>query len=129
MKKKMLVVMAAAVLLLGGCATPQEGSVPPIRGVAREPQTQKATPTPTPTPTAEPAVEAAPPAPAPEPVVEEAPAPPPAPTPVLCPPATLSNGFDGFNDTSCLPTVCWTIPVPDPAHPECDYAYPPEYYY
>jgi len=81
------------------------------------------TSTPSPTPTAEPVVAPIVEAPAPPPVVEEPSG------PVLCPPGTQSNGNDGVNDTSCLPDVCWTIPVPDPAHPECDYAYPPEYYY
>lgn len=26
---------------------------------------------------------------------------------------------DAGNDTSCLPTICFHITLPDPAHPEC----------
>lgn len=83
------------------------------------------TPPPAPVVEAAPApVEAAPVEPAP--VVEEPAAPP---APILCPAGTTSNGFDGYNDTSCAPVECLTIPIPDPAYPQCDYFYPPEYYY
>lgn len=67
------------------------------------------------------------------PVVEEEPVHEEPSGPIRCPAGTQANSNDGNenggNDTSCFPDICWTIPVPDPAHPECDYAYPPEYYY
>lgn len=97
---------------------------------------------PTPTPTAEPVpvelpvteapVEPAPapvePAPAPPaPVVEPAPAPapPPPPAPVRCPAGSVSTESDGYNDTACTWEVCFTVTVPDPAHPECDAVFRP----
>ena len=52
-------------------------------------------------------------------------APPPAPSPVRCPAGSTANSSDGYNDTSCFPDVCFTIAVPDPAHPECDVAFRP----
>lgn len=73
------------------------------------------TPAPTPTPTA-----------APVPVAETAaPVPPPAPEPIRCPAGSTANSSDGVNDTSCYPTICYSILVPDPAHPECDKAFKP----
>ena len=48
--------------------------------------------------------------------------------PDLCPSGTQAQSSDGYNDTSCFPTICVNIPVPDPTHPECDYAYPPQHY-
>jgi len=87
------------------------------------------TPTPTPTPTVAPV---APVVVVPAPVVED-PAPvveaPAAPSgPDLCPAGTTSNGNDGVNDTSCMPLICYTVAIPDPAYPECDHFYPPSYY-
>lgn len=58
-----------------------------------------------------------------EPVYEEGPS---TPGPVLCPLGSRANSSDGYNDTSCLPEVCFTISVlPDPDHPECDVAFEP----
>ena len=45
--------------------------------------------------------------------------------PVRCPAGSTANSNDGVNDTSCFPNVCYSISVPDPAHPECDYAFRP----
>lgn len=45
--------------------------------------------------------------------------------PVRCPAGSQANSNDGVNDTSCFPVVCFTIQVPDPAHPECDVAFKP----
>lgn len=45
--------------------------------------------------------------------------------PVRCPAGSQANSNDGVNDTSCFPVVCFTITVPDPAHPECDVAFKP----
>jgi hypothetical protein len=71
----------------------------------------------TPAPTVEPA-----------PAVEE-PAPEPAPAgPDLCPAGTLPNSSDGYNDLSCMPTICMTSSLPDPNLPQCDYFYEPSYY-
>lgn len=82
--------------------------------------------------------------PPPAPVVEAAPAPveaapveaapvveePAAPAgPILCPAGTTVNSSDGYNDTSCAPDVCLTMTLPNPDYPQCDYFYPPEYYY
>lgn len=124
----MLIVAVAAILVLGSCATPPAGTPVAPRGFT----TPLETVGPTPTPVAEGVV--APPAapePAPEPVVEEVveEAAPVDPGPILCPVGTQANSGDGFNDTSCLPDVCYTLrSIPDPAYPECDYAYPPESY-
>ena len=60
-------------------------------------------------------------APDPEPV----PDPEPAPVPVLCPGGSTATASDGFNDTSCLPDTCFSIMLPDPAHPECDAPFRP----
>lgn len=55
---------------------------------------------------------------------EEAAPPPPAPAPA--PPVLCSSigavpvASDGYNDTSCTWEVCYSISIPDPAHPECD---------
>jgi hypothetical protein len=55
-----------------------------------------------------------------------APADPPAPpAPVRCPSGSTANSSDGTNDTSCMWTVCFTITLPDAAHPECDAAFKP----
>ncbi len=53
------------------------------------------------------------------------PPPPPPPAAVKCPAGSTANSNDGRNDTSCYPNICFTIPVPDPAHPECDQAFKP----
>lgn len=45
--------------------------------------------------------------------------------PVRCPAGSSANSNDGVNDTSCFPDICFHIPVPDPAHPECDTAFKP----
>lgn len=45
--------------------------------------------------------------------------------PVRCPAGSSANSNDGVNDTSCFPTICFGITVPDPAHPECDVAFKP----
>lgn len=45
--------------------------------------------------------------------------------PVLCPPGSQANSSDGYNDTSCFPSVCFTISVPNPDYPECDVAFVP----
>lgn len=126
--KKMLIVAAAGLLVLGSCATSPAGTPIAPRGFTTPLETVE--PAPTPTPVAEEVV-APPAAPEPEPVAEEAveEAAPVAPGPILCPPGTQANSSDGFNDTSCLPDVCYTLrSIPDPAYPECDYAYPPENY-
>jgi PKD repeat protein len=61
--------------------------------------------------------------------VNAPPPPPPAPSgPDRCPAGTTVNSNDGTNDTSCLPNICLGLTLPDPAHPECDYAYPPDHY-
>ena len=86
--------------------------------------TPTATPTPTPTTTVAPIVETPAPAATQEPVKEQAkPAAPPAPK--KCPAGSTANSSDGTNDTSCLPTICFSIAVPDPAHPECDTPFKP----
>lgn len=46
-------------------------------------------------------------------------------SPVRCPAGSTANSSDGINDTSCFPDICFTITVPDPAHPECDTAFRP----
>ena len=81
---------------------------------------------PTPVETVEPTpIETPTQAPAPEPApVVQAPAPP-HPAPIQCPPGSTSNSNDGTNDTSCYPDVCFSIVVPDPAHPECDAPFKP----
>lgn len=73
--------------------------------------------------TVEPAPFVAAPAPVAAPVAPPAPAP--APVAIKCPAGSTSNGSDGFNDTSCYPDVCFTIVVPNPAHPECDAPFRP----
>lgn len=109
-----------------GRAFPEPAPTVAVRNVSPEVTKPTPTATPTPTPTPEPVVEAAPIVEAP---AAPAPAAPPVPAgPDLCPPGTQSNGSDGYNDTSCGPDICWTMPIPDPAHPECDYFYPPSYY-
>ena len=87
--------------------------------------------TPTPTPTLGPVVEVAIPEPVvDEPVVDEPVYVEPEPAgPVLCPSGTSANANDGYNDISCFPDICFNISVPNPEHPECDVAMPPEYYY
>lgn len=45
--------------------------------------------------------------------------------PIRCPGGSLANSSDGVNDTSCMWEVCFSITVPDPAHPECDAAFRP----
>lgn len=63
-------------------------------------------------------------APAPQP--EPAPAPPPPPAPaVMCPAGSSATSSDGYNDTGCLPDICFSIMLPDPAHPECDEPFRP----
>lgn len=52
----------------------------------------------------------------------EAPAPA---APIRCPGGSVANSSDGTNDTSCMWEVCFTITVPDAAHPECDAAFRP----
>lgn len=49
--------------------------------------------------------------------------------PNRCPAGTSANSGDGGRDTSCLPNICFGLTLPDPSHPECDYAHPPIYYY
>lgn len=62
-----------------------------------------------------------------------APPPPPPPAssgdPDTCPPWTFVNSAENFRHTSCGPLICQTLTLPDPAHPECDYFYPPSYYW
>lgn len=44
----------------------------------------------------------------------------PAPSqPVRCPTGSQANSGDAGGDTSCFPVICFTIVLPDPAHPEC----------
>jgi hypothetical protein len=65
------------------------------------------------------------------PIAPAAPAADPAPAVTaadLCPSGTQANSSDGYNDLSCAPDVCFNLSLPDPAHPECDYFYPPAYY-
>jgi hypothetical protein len=95
------------------------------------------TPSDTPAPAPAPVVVA--PAPAPAPLARQAapapapvavaPAPAPAPVvvtpPIRCPLGSTSQANDGTNDTACLPNVCMTISIPDPAHPECDAVFKP----
>jgi membrane protein involved in colicin uptake len=58
--------------------------------------------------------------------VQAAPSAPSAPAaPIRCPAGSQANSNDGVNDTSCFPTICFTIKVPDPNHPECDVAFKP----
>lgn len=38
---------------------------------------------------------------------------------IKCPAGSTANSGDGGNDTSCFPTICFHISLPDPAHPEC----------
>lgn len=45
--------------------------------------------------------------------------------PVRCPAGSTATESDGTNDLACLPDVCFTIAVPDPAHPECDRSFRP----
>lgn len=45
--------------------------------------------------------------------------------PIRCPAGSSANSNDGVNDTSCFPDICFSIAVPDPAHPECDVAFRP----
>jgi len=45
--------------------------------------------------------------------------------PIRCPAGSSANSNDGVNDTSCFPDICFHIPIPDPAHPECDTAFKP----
>lgn len=45
--------------------------------------------------------------------------------PIRCPAGSSANSNDGVNDTSCFPTICFGITVPDPAHPECNVAFKP----
>jgi hypothetical protein len=45
--------------------------------------------------------------------------------PIKCPVGSSANSGDGPNDTSCLPTICFHLTLPDPAHPECDTAFKP----
>ena len=45
--------------------------------------------------------------------------------PIKCPAGSQANSGDGPNDTSCFPVVCFTIELPDPAHPECVTAFKP----
>ncbi|MGV8912480.1 MAG: hypothetical protein ACOH14_07680 [Rhodoglobus sp.] len=122
--------MLAAIALVGGGVVAATGTFAPVPEPTVVPQVTveeaevivQATPEPTVT------VEPAPVEPAPVPVVipEPAPAPPPAPVgPTLCPAGSTANSSDGTNDTSCFPNVCFTITVPDPAHPECDYSFKP----
>lgn len=64
-------------------------------------------------------------------VTVTAPPPPPAPEPpaqsgpIRCPAGSSANSNDGVNDTSCFPNICFSIVVPDPAHPECDAPFRP----
>ena len=126
MNKKLLgtiASVAAFVLIAGGILwgsfelrqsrAPQPATVD-VRGVGEAP-------TPTPTPTEVPVVVVEE-----QPVVDEEPYVDPG--PIRCPDGTQANSGDGGNDTSCLPVICFNIALPDPAHPECDYAYPPDYY-
>lgn len=39
--------------------------------------------------------------------------------PIKCPAGSQANSGDAGNDTSCFPVICFTIVLPDPAHPEC----------
>lgn len=116
-----IAVSAAALLGVGGVwavnSTTVEPPVQPVTSVVEQQPvvTPTATPTATPEPPAAPVVEA--------PV--EAPAPPADPGPTLCPSGSTANSSDGYNDTSCYPDICFSIAVPDPAHPECDYAFKP----
>ncbi|WP_156454742.1 MULTISPECIES: hypothetical protein [Microbacterium] len=45
--------------------------------------------------------------------------------PIRCPAGSSANSNDGVNDTSCYPVICFSIAVPDPAHPECDKPFKP----
>ncbi len=125
MNKKLIAGIAAAVLIAGGgigitavAATNAPTTERAYAIVDSEKQATVVQPVAVETP--EPTVE-------PAPVVEQpAPAPAPAPpAPIRCPAGSTANSSDGVNDTSCFPDVCFTIPVPDPAYPECDVAFRP----
>jgi hypothetical protein len=45
--------------------------------------------------------------------------------PIKCPAGSQANSGDGPNDTSCFPTICFHIQLPDPGHPECEVAFKP----
>lgn len=45
--------------------------------------------------------------------------------PIKCPPGSQANSGDGPNDTSCFPSECFTITLPDPAYPQCVTAFKP----
>lgn len=114
---------AAAVVALGGGWAANAAGIfdrpaPEPTAVVEEQPSSTPSSTATPTPTVETVVEAPP--------VVEAPV---EPGPDLCPAGTTSQSSDGYSDLSCAPDVCLTIRgIPDPAYPECDYFYPPEYY-
>lgn len=100
----------------------------PVATPTPEPVAVEPAPAPAPAPVEEiaPAPAPVPQAPAPAPAVEPAPAPPaPAPAPIRCPGGSSATASDGVNDTGCLADVCFSIAVPDPAHPECNAPFRP----
>lgn len=126
MNKKLVAGIAAAVLIAGGgigITAAAASNAPSIErayavvDIEKQATVVEPVAVETPQPPAEPA-----------PVVEQ-PAPAPAPAapagPARCPAGSTANSSDGVNDTSCFPNVCFTIPVPDPAYPECDVAFRP----
>lgn len=94
---------------------PDNPVVQPAAPVTPQEPTQQAPASPQPAP--EPVAEPPAPAPAPEPE--------PAPVAVLCPGGSTSVSSDGFNDTACMPDVCFSLTLPDPTHPECDTPFRP----
>jgi outer membrane biosynthesis protein TonB len=122
--------LLAAIALVGGGVAAATGAFTPAPEPTVVPQAtiEETEPVVQPTPEATVTAEPLPAEPAPAPVVEPAPAPAPPPAPVgptRCPAGSTANSNDGTNDTSCFPDVCFTITVPDPAHPECDYSFKP----
>lgn len=126
MNKSVIAAIAAGALVIAGgigITAATAASAPDLeRAVAVEADVEKVASVvePIAEPTTEPTVE-------PVPVVEQpAPAPAPAaPAPIRCPAGSTANSSDGVNDTSCFPTVCFTLTLPDPAYPECDVAFRP----
>ena len=123
--KKKLGVIAGAVVLAAGVtlagfqiATAETQPSTPISSVVPVSVTV-VTPTPTVAPVVEVAVETV------APVVEPAPAPVVEPAPIKCPAGSTAESGEGMNDTSCIPDLCRTITLPDPAHPECDAPFKP----
>lgn len=46
-------------------------------------------------------------------------------SPTRCPGGSSATESDGTNDTACMWVVCFSLTIPDAAHPECDSAFRP----